>query len=105
MMMLDNHGYGPGYRHPTNQHRGQRSNQGYVVGYSPFSVIAVYCKVPEYSELKHCCNYTKIRTVWLYRRIMSPKDADGMANSVVPDRTAPRSSPIWVYTVCPDLSV
>ena len=30
-MMLDNHGYGPGYRHPTNQYRGQRSNQGYVV--------------------------------------------------------------------------
>ena len=32
LMMLDNHGYGPGYRHHTNQHRGQRSNQGYVVG-------------------------------------------------------------------------
>ena len=31
LMMLDNHGYGPGYRHPTNQYRGQRSNHGYVV--------------------------------------------------------------------------
>ena len=27
--------------------------------------------------------------MWLYRRVMSPKDADGMANSVDPDQTAP----------------
>ena len=33
LMMLDNHGYGPGYRHPTNQYRGQRSNHGYVVSF------------------------------------------------------------------------
>ena len=33
---------------------------------------------------------------------MSPKDAEGMANSVDPDQ---RSSLIWVYTVCSDLSV
>ena len=31
---------------------------------------------------------------------MRPKDADGMANSVDPDQTAP----IWVCSVCPDLS-
>ena len=37
----------------------------------------------------------------LYDRVMSPKDADGMANSVDPDQ----SSLIWVYTVCPGLSV
>ena len=36
---------------------------------------------------------------------MSPNDADGMANSADPDQTAPRNSLIWVYTVCPDLSV
>ena len=47
---------------------------------------------------------------------MHPKYADRMANSVDPDQTAPlgavwssdcssRSSLIWVYTVCPDLSV
>ena len=28
--------------------------------------------------------------MWLYHRVMSPKDADGMANSVDPDQTAPR---------------
>ena len=35
---------------------------------------------------------------------MSPKDADGIANSVDYDQTAPLSL-IWIYTVCPDLSV
>ena len=33
---------------------------------------------------------------------MSPNDADGMANSVDPDQTAPL---IWVCTVCPGISV
>ena len=33
---------------------------------------------------------------------MHPKDADGIANSVDPDQTAPL---IQVCTVCPDLSV
>ena len=28
------------------------------------------------------------RTKWLYHRVMRPKDADGMANSVEPDQTA-----------------
>ena len=27
--------------------------------------------------------------MWLYRRVMSPNDVDGMANSVDPDQTAP----------------
>ena len=34
-------------------------------------------------------------------RWIGPKYVDGIANSVEPDRT----SLIWVYTVCPDLSV
>ena len=41
--------------------------------------------------------------MWLYHRVMSPNDADGMANSVDPDQTAP--SLIWVCTVCPGISV
>ena len=32
---------------------------------------------------------------------MRPNDADGMANRIDPNR----SSPIWVYAVCYDLSV
>ena len=41
--------------------------------------------------------------MWLYHRVMGPKQADGMANSVDPGQT--RSSLIWVYTVCLGLSV
>ena len=40
----------------------------------------------------------------MYHRVMSPKDADGMANSVDPDQTA-QESLISVCTVCPDLTV
>ena len=36
---------------------------------------------------------------------MSPKDGYGMANSVDPDQTAPRSSLIRIYTVYPGLPV
>ena len=48
-------------------------------------------------------DHPKIWKRWLYHRVIRPKDADGMANSEDPDQT--RSSLIWVYTVCPDLSV
>ena len=76
-----------------------------------------YRKFPKYSDTqKICCNHSKIWTMWFYHRVMSPRDADGMANSADPDQTAPpqcrpwsdcssRSSLIWVCTVCPDLSV
>ena len=36
--------------------------------------------------------------MWLYHRVMSLNDADGMANSVDPDL-------IWVCTICPGISV
>ena len=49
---------------------------------------------------KYCCNHPKIQTKRLYNRVMGPKDADGMANSVYPDSTL-----IWVYTVFSGLSV
>ena len=32
--------------------------------------------------------------MWLYPRVMSPNDADGMANSVDPDQTAPLGA-VW----------
>ena len=48
-----------------------------------------YCKFHKYSDTqKICCNHSKILTLWLYHRVMSPNDADGMANSVDPDQTA-----------------
>ena len=36
---------------------------------------------------------------------MRPEDADGAANSIDPDQTAPWSSLIRVYIVCSDLYV
>ena len=30
--------------------------------------------------------------MWIYHRVMSPNDADGMANSVDPDQTAPQGA-------------
>ena len=32
--------------------------------------------------------------MWLYYSVMSPNDADGMANSVDPDQTAPLGA-VW----------
>ena len=43
---------------------------------------------------KNCCNHSKIWTMWLYHRVMSPNDADGIANSVDPDQTAPLGA-VW----------
>ena len=33
--------------------------------------------------------------MWFYYRVMSPNDADGMANSVDPDQTAPSRGAVW----------
>ena len=56
---------------------------------------------------KMWCNRPTIWTKWLYQRVMHPKDADRMANSVDADQTtcSYRSSLIWVYSVCSGLSV
>ena len=48
-----------------------------------------YCNSPKFWIPKYCCNHPKILTNWLYSREMSPKDADGIANSEDPDQTAP----------------
>ena len=49
-----------------------------------------YRNFPKYSDTQTiCCNHSKIWTMWLYHRVMSPNGADGMANSVDPDQTAP----------------
>ena len=45
-------------------------------------------KFPKYSDTqKLCSNHSKIWTLWLYHRVMSPNDGDGMANNVDPDQT------------------
>ena len=81
-----------------------------------------YCKNPD--TWKISCNHPKICSRWLYHRKICPKGADGMANSADPDQIAPRrmadsadldqtaplgavwsGSTLFVYTVCPDLTV
>ena len=37
---------------------------------------------------KICCNHRKSRTRWLFLRVMHPKYAKGITNSVDPDQTA-----------------
>ena len=55
----------------------------------------MYCKFPKSSDTQNiCCNHSKILTMWLYHRVMSPNNADRMANSVDPDQTAPLGA-VW----------
>ena len=55
----------------------------------------IYRKFPKYSDTqKNCCNHSKIWTMLLNQRVMCPNDADGMANSVDPDQTAPLGA-VW----------
>ena len=57
-----------------------------------------YRKFPKYSDTqKICCNHSKIWTMWLCHRVMSPNDADWMANSVDPDQTAPLGA-VWSWS-------
>ena len=45
---------------------------------------------PKHSDTqKLCCNHPKIRTRWLFHRVLHPKAAYGIANSEDPDQTAP----------------
>ena len=57
--------------------------------------LTMYHKFPKYSDTQRiCCNHSKIWTIWLYHRVLSPNDADRMANSVDPDQTAPLGA-VW----------
>ena len=53
----------------------------------------VYRKVPKFLDArKLCCNVPKIQTKKPNLRIFLQKDANGIANSVDPDQTAPRGA-------------
>ena len=55
----------------------------------------VYRNDPKFLDTQTiCCNHSKVWTVWLYHKVMSPNDADGMVNSVDPDQTAPLGA-VW----------
>ena len=66
----------------------------------------IYRKVPKFSDARRlCCNLPKIQTKRPNLRVFHQKDANGIANIENSDQTAPRSSLIWVCTVCRKLSV
>ena len=52
---------------------------------------------------QNCYNYPKILVMWFYHRVMCPKGAGGMANSVDPDLTSLDSVQICICTVCPKI--
>ena len=57
--------------------------------------FSLYRNDPKFSDTQNiCCNHSKVWTMWLYHTLMSPNDADGMANSVDPDQTAPLGA-VW----------
>ena len=52
--------------------------------------FSVYHKVPKFSDARIlCCNLPKIQTKNPNLRVFRQKDANGIANSVDPDQTAP----------------
>ena len=56
--------------------------------YAP-GIRSIYRNDPKFSDTQNiCCNHSKVWTMWLYHRLMSPNDAVGMTNSVDPDQTA-----------------
>ena len=58
-------------------------------------------KKPKNSDTKTFAVIILKLNLFFYHKAVCPKDAGGMANSVDSDQTAP----IWVFTVCLDLSV
>ena len=61
----------------------------------PFSLKEYYRKTSKNSDTrKNYSNNPKIWLIWIFHRVMRPTDADGIANSVDPDQTAPLGA-IW----------
>ena len=59
--------------------------------YPAHSFMKIYRKTPKFSNRKLCCNLPKIQEKRPNLRVFPQKDANGIANSVDPDQTAPRS--------------
>ena len=51
--------------------------------------FAKYLKIFKFWTI--CCNHPRSLTRWLFLSVMHPKDAEGIANSVDPDKTAQKS--------------
>ena len=72
-----------------------KKNKSLIIIKSGWFFFNICRKFPKYSDTQRIsCNHSKIWTMWLYHRVMSPNDADGMANSVDTDQTAPLGA-VW----------
>ena len=64
-----------------------------TLGMTSIGYIWKYSKVPKFLDTrKLCCNHPKIQTKKFFHRKICPKGADGVANSVDPDQTAPQGA-------------
>ena len=66
------------------------------------SCLAEYRKAPKFLDArKLCCNLPKIQTKSPNLRVLSQEDANGIANSEDPDRTAPLGLHCLPRPICP----
>ena len=63
-------------------------------------LCAFYRKTKTLDTWKNDCNYSKIWLIWIFHRVMCINDVDGMANSVNPDQTVPKSGWKTCCTYC-----
>ena len=62
------------------------------------TTLTWYHKISNFSDTRNiCCNHPKIWSRWHYHRVMHPKDADGMANTVCPDMSVRKLRTITAY--------
>ena len=73
----------------------------WMAGHAQLKFVMTECsktqirKFPKYSDTpKNYCNHPKSWKRWLFLTVMHPKDAEGIANSVDPDQTAPLGA-VW----------
>ena len=72
--------------------------------YHGYGVKQAYRKSPKFLDAQNvCCNHPKIQTMRPFHEEICPKGADGMANSVDPDQTAPLGLHCSPTTVCPKI--
>ena len=59
-------------------------------------MMSIYRKTPKNSDIREIAVINlKFQQGALYRRVKRPKDADGIANRVDPDQTAPLGAGSW----------
>ena len=61
---------------------------GHTCHFVGFVMLQLNSENNRTSKTVQCCNYPRICTMWFYHKVMCPKDADRMANSLDPVQTS-----------------